>query len=102
MPPGWVEREARRRADDPQHQLLAIFDIFDEWFHSDDSDASVFINVLFEMGPSHPTGQAQRPLSSGVLVYCVDHLDQAFRVRRLNVLAGVVLFGCQPAILTVD
>ena len=55
---GWVEREARRRADDPQDQLLAIFDIFQEWFHSDDFEASVFINVLFEMGPSHPTGQA--------------------------------------------
>ena len=55
---GWVEREARSRADDPEDQLLAIFDIFDEWFHSDDFEASVFINVLFEMGASHPTGQA--------------------------------------------
>jgi len=27
---GWVEREARSRADDPEDQLLAIFDIFDE------------------------------------------------------------------------
>jgi AcrR family transcriptional regulator len=55
---GWVEREARSRADDPQDQLLAIFDVFDEWFHGDDFEASVFINVLFEMGPSHPTGRA--------------------------------------------
>ena len=55
---GWVEREARSRADDPRGQLLAIFDIFEDWFHSDDFEASVFINVLFEMGPSHPTGQA--------------------------------------------
>ena len=55
---GWVEREARSRADDPEDQLLAIFDIFDQWFHSDDFEASVFINVLFEMGPSHPTGRA--------------------------------------------
>jgi AcrR family transcriptional regulator len=55
---GRVEREARSRADDPPDQLLAIFDVFDEWFHSDDFEASVFINVLFEMGSSHPTGQA--------------------------------------------
>ena len=55
---GWVEREARGRSEDPRDQLLAIFDVFDEWFHSDDFEASVFINVLFEMGPSHPTGQA--------------------------------------------
>ena len=53
-----VERDARSRADEPQDQLLAIFDVFDDWFHSDDFEASVFINVLFEMGPSHPTGQA--------------------------------------------
>src|SRR6188472_2583997 len=33
---GWVEREARSRADDSENQLLAIFDIFDEWFHSED------------------------------------------------------------------
>src|SRR5690349_22490910 len=38
---GWVEHEARSRADDPRDQLLAIFDIFEEWFHSDDFEASV-------------------------------------------------------------
>ena len=47
-------------------------------------------------------GQTTFCLSSGVLVDRVDHLDQAFRVRRLNVLAGVLLLGCQPAILPVD
>jgi AcrR family transcriptional regulator len=55
---GRVEREARARAGDPEGQLLAIFDVFDEWFRSDDFEASVFINVLFEMGPSSPTGRA--------------------------------------------
>jgi len=55
---GWVEREARSRADKPEEQLLAIFDIFNQWFRSDEFEASVFINVLFEMGPSHPTGRA--------------------------------------------
>jgi hypothetical protein len=32
--------------------------VFDEWFHRDDFEASVFINVLFEMGPEHPAGTA--------------------------------------------
>ena len=41
-------------------------------------------------------------LSSDVLVDRVDHLDQAVRVGRLNVLAGVLLFGCQPAVTSVD
>jgi hypothetical protein len=45
----WVEAEARRRGATPEDQLLAIFDDF---------EACSFINVLLEMGPAHPAGQA--------------------------------------------
>ena len=45
----WVETEARRRADTPEEQLLAIFDLFDEWFHREDFEGCSFINVLLEM-----------------------------------------------------
>jgi AcrR family transcriptional regulator len=54
----WVEAEARRRGTTPEEQLLAIFELFDEWFHRDDFEACSFINVLLEMGPAHPVGQA--------------------------------------------
>jgi AcrR family transcriptional regulator len=54
----WVEAEARRRGDTPEDQLLAIFELFDEWFHRDDFEACSFVNVLLEMGPAHPVGQA--------------------------------------------
>jgi len=54
----WVEAEARRRGTTPEEQLLAIFELFDEWFHRDDFEACSFINVLLEMGPAHPLGQA--------------------------------------------
>jgi AcrR family transcriptional regulator len=54
----WVEAEARRRGSTPEEQLLAIFELFDEWFHRDDFEACSFINVLLEMGPAHPVGQA--------------------------------------------
>jgi AcrR family transcriptional regulator len=61
----WVEAEARRRGSTPEEQLLAIFELFDEWFHRDDFEACSFINVLLEMGPAHPAGQASvRHLSS--------------------------------------
>lgn len=53
-----VEAGARRRADNPADQLLAIFDVFDEWFHRDDFEACSFINVLLEMRPGHPLGRA--------------------------------------------
>lgn len=46
---GWVEAETGRRASSPGERLLAIFDIFDEWFHRDDFEGCSFINVLLEM-----------------------------------------------------
>ena len=51
---GWVEAETGRRATNPGERLLAIFDIFDEWFHRDDFEGCSFINVLLEIeDPSH-------------------------------------------------
>lgn len=54
----WVEAEARKRGRTPEEKLLAIFNLFDEWFRRDDFEGCSFINVLLEMGPQHPIGQA--------------------------------------------
>ena len=56
---GWVEAEARRRGSTPEEQLLAIFDLFDEWFHRDDFEACSFINVLLELGFCSPSRQSE-------------------------------------------
>ncbi len=53
-----IEHEARRRGADAEGRLLAIFDVFDDWFGRDDFEACSFINVLVEMGPSHVAGRA--------------------------------------------
>lgn len=56
---GLVETGARRRGTTPQERLLAIFDVFDEWFACrEDFEACSFINVLLEMGAAHPLGRA--------------------------------------------
>jgi AcrR family transcriptional regulator len=56
---GWVEAEARRRGETPAEQLLAIFDLFDEWFHGDDFEGCSFINILLEFGNvDHPIARA--------------------------------------------
>jgi AcrR family transcriptional regulator len=56
---GWVEAEAKRRGATPEAQLLAIFDLFDEWFHRTDFEGCSFINVLLEFGDlEHPVGRA--------------------------------------------
>jgi len=53
-----VVAESRRRGDVPRDRLLAIFDVFDEWFHRDDFEGDSFVNVLIEMGAEHPLGKA--------------------------------------------
>ena len=55
---GKVQAGARARGTTPEERLLAIFDVFDEWFHRDDYEACTFINVLVEMGKSHPLGRS--------------------------------------------
>jgi AcrR family transcriptional regulator len=54
----FVEAEAERRGANPEERLLAIFDVFDDWFHREDFEACSFINVLLEMGLQHPAGDA--------------------------------------------
>ena len=68
---GWVEAEARRRGSNPEEQLLAIFDLFDEWFHREDFEACSFINVLLELGAAHPAGRAS-----------IEHLENIRSVVR--------------------
>ncbi|HEY5222417.1 MAG TPA: TetR/AcrR family transcriptional regulator [Microbacteriaceae bacterium] len=55
---GILESEARRRGKTPTGRLLAIFDVFDEWFQRDDYEACSFVNVLLEMGSENPIGRA--------------------------------------------
>jgi AcrR family transcriptional regulator len=45
---GWFEAEVRQRATDPKGRLLAIFDVFDEWFQREEFEGCSFISVLME------------------------------------------------------
>ncbi|WP_174189523.1 TetR/AcrR family transcriptional regulator [Nocardia barduliensis] len=56
---GLVETQSRLRGDTPEERLLAIFDVFHDWFQKrEDFDGCSFINVLLELGGGHPAGQA--------------------------------------------
>jgi AcrR family transcriptional regulator len=77
---GWVQGEVRRRACTPAGQLLAIFEIFSEWFARDDFEGCAFVTSLLEFEDrADPVRQA-----------CVTHLAniRAF-VRDLAGAAGV-------------
>ncbi|MGE5697502.1 MAG: TetR/AcrR family transcriptional regulator [Candidatus Sericytochromatia bacterium] len=67
-----VDRQSAQRADDPEDQLLAIFDVFDDWFRKrTDYEACSFVKVLMEMGGEGPIGQA-----------CIAHLDNIRSIVR--------------------
>src|SRR4051794_15558585 len=78
---GWVDAEARRRGSTPEEQLLAIFDLFDEWFRREDFEARAFVTILLETADRrHPIGRA-----------CTQHLENIRSVvRALADEAGLV------------
>ena len=45
----WLRSEVERRTDDPAARLLAIFDVFGEWFAVDDFEGCTFVNVMLEV-----------------------------------------------------
>ena len=44
----WLQHEVERRATAPADRLLAIFDVFDEWFRAPGFEGCTFINVMLE------------------------------------------------------
>ena len=75
----FVEAGALSRGATPEERLLAIFDVYDEWFHRDDFEACSFVNVLLEVGPRHAAGGAS-----------IEHLERIrAMVRRFAGEAGL-------------
>ena len=56
---GWLQAEVTGRARTPRDRLLAIFDVFDEWFQLDGFEGCTFINVMLETpGPDDAVRRA--------------------------------------------
>ncbi len=63
----WLQAEVERRAEDPGDRLLAIFDVFDDWFHRPDFEGCSFINVMLEHpDEEHPLHQASTGYLAGI------------------------------------
>jgi AcrR family transcriptional regulator len=54
----WLESEIKRRATNPKARLLAIFDVFDDWFRKKSFEGCSFINVLLESKTDSPMHSA--------------------------------------------
>jgi AcrR family transcriptional regulator len=49
----WLRAEVERRASKPRDRLLAIFDVFGEWFRVPGFEGCSFINVMLETTDRH-------------------------------------------------
>lgn len=55
----WLEAESQRRGATPREQLLAIFDVFAEWFARPDFEGCAFLTTMIEVGDAEdPVRQA--------------------------------------------
>ncbi len=82
----WLFAEIRQRAVDPRERLLAIFDLFDEWFHSPRFEGCSFINVLLEYQPQDPLHKAAAAHLANIRVF-LRELAQETGAIDANVLA---------------
>lgn len=76
----WLQQEVERRARTPGERLVAVFDLFDEWFRRSDFEGCSFAKSLLEQSDQrHPVRKAS-----------VDHIEtiRAF-LRTLAGDAGV-------------
>lgn len=74
---GFVETGSREREATPDQRLLAIFDVFDDWFREEDYEGCSFINVLLEMGPRHRLGRASIRHLENIRSLVQDRAEQA-------------------------
>ena len=71
---GLIDEQSRARGTTPEEQLLAIFDVLHDWFQNRDGyEGCSFINVLPELGPEPPAGQAS--------ITHIDHVRDVVRQR---------------------
>ncbi len=74
----FLEAELKKRADTPRGRLLAIFDVFDEWFHRDDFEGCPFLRTLFE------TFEESAPQQNTVAAAARLHLANIRDIVRRN------------------
>ena len=64
---GWLEAQIKKRATTPAGRILALFDAFNEWFHSDGYRGCLLLNSLQETrDPASPVRAAAQAALSDI------------------------------------
>ena len=74
----WLQEEVESRAAEPADRLLAIFDVFDEWFRVPEFEGCTFINVMLEHpDPEDPINRAGVEYLANIRSFLRDLAAQA-------------------------
>jgi AcrR family transcriptional regulator len=74
----WLQAESRRRGGTPQERLLAIFDIFSEWFEKPDFEGCAFLTTMIEVSDrEHPVYRAAVSHLANIRTYIEDLAREA-------------------------
>lgn len=74
----WLGAEVISRASTPQGRLLAIFDVFGEWFQSGDFEGDSFVKMLLEFDdPASPVRQASLEQLANVRSFVCELAEEA-------------------------
>lgn len=76
----WLQAEARRRGRTPAQQLLAVFDVFGEWFAGPDFDGCSFLTTMIE------TPDTTSPVHRAAVAHLANIRDF---LRELAAAAGI-------------
>ncbi|HET9256695.1 MAG TPA: TetR/AcrR family transcriptional regulator [Pseudonocardiaceae bacterium] len=75
---GWVRAESQRRAETPAQRLLAIFELFGEWFARPDFEGCSFVTTLLEVADrDNPVRQASVAHLANIRRYLCELAEQA-------------------------
>ncbi|MGH3874150.1 MAG: TetR/AcrR family transcriptional regulator [Pseudonocardiaceae bacterium] len=75
---GWVRAESRRRGATPAQRLLAIFEIFGEWFARPDFEGCSFVTTLLEVADQDsPVRQASVRHLANIRAYLCELAAEA-------------------------
>ena len=76
----WLRAETDKRGATAAQKLMAVFDLFDEWFHGDDFDGCVFVSVLLE----YPAGDPIRVAAAAHLAHVRGFVAELARQAAIS------------------
>jgi AcrR family transcriptional regulator len=100
---GWLQAEVASRARAPRDRLLAIFDVFDEWFRLDGFEGCTFINVMLETSqPDDAVRRATVDYLARIRVFLADLAKEAgirdadaFARKWHIIMKGSIVSACE-------